>query len=165
MALPDALLPEFDQEMAVTRLVLERLPEHAFGWRPHPRSFDLGTLASHLAQIPRWGTSILNRDAHDLDVAGAPPASLPDVATILDRFDHHVRDVRRRLVEMTDAELAATWTLRRGSQIVLTMPRIAAVRSFVLHHSIHHRGQLTVYLRQHDVSIPPLYGPTADEQM
>jgi uncharacterized damage-inducible protein DinB len=164
VALPDALLPEFDQEMAVTRLVLERLPEAAFGWRPHARSFDLGTLASHLAQIPRWGTSILNRDAHDLEAAGPSPASLPTVAAILERFDGYVRDVRRRLLEMTDAELAAVWTLRRGSHIVLTMPKIAAVRSFVLHHSIHHRGQLTVYLRHHDVSIPPLYGPTADEQ-
>ena len=165
MALPDALLPEFDQEMAVTRLVLERLPESAFGWRPHPRSFDLGTLASHLAQIPRWGTSILNREVHDLEATGPPPSALPSVAAILERFDGHVRDVRRRLLEMTDAELAAIWTLRRGPHIVLTMPKIAAVRSFVLHHSIHHRGQLTVYLRQHDVPIPPLYGPTADEQM
>ena len=91
--------------------------------------------------------------------------TFPQTTVVLERFDGHVRDVRRQLVEMTDAELAAVWTLRRGSHIVLTMPKIAAVRSFVLHHSIHHRGQLTVYLRQHDVSIPPLYGPTADEQM
>jgi uncharacterized damage-inducible protein DinB len=162
---PDALLPEFDQEMAVTRLVLERLPEAAFGWRPHPKSYDLGSLASHLAQIPRWGMSILTRDVHDMESAGPRAAPLATVAEILERFDGHVREVRKRLVEMSDAELASIWTLRRGPHIVLTMPKIAAVRAFVLHHTIHHRGQLTVYLRQHDVPIPPLYGPTADEQM
>ena len=114
MALPDALLPEFDQEMAATRLLLERLPEAAFGWRPHPRSYDLGGLASHLAQIPRWGSSILTRDVHDLEAAGPRAAALASVREILERFDTHVREVRRRLVEMTDAELSAVWTLRRA---------------------------------------------------
>jgi uncharacterized damage-inducible protein DinB len=165
MGVKDTLLPEFDQEMAATRRVLERLPEPAFGWRPHPKSYDLGGLATHLAQIPHWGSSILTRDAHDLAAPGAPTAALTTVADVLERFDRHVREVRAALVEMADGQLLAPWMLRRGGHVVLSMPRIAALRAFVLHHSIHHRGQLTVYLRLQDVPLPPLYGSTADELM
>ena len=164
MAVKDTLLPEFDQEMAATRQVLERLPESAFGWRPHPSSYDLGGLAAHLAQIPRWGSSILGRDDHDLAVPDSPVAPLTTVAAVLDRFDAHVRDVRAALVDMADGQLTAPWSLRRGAHLVLSMPRIAALRAFVLHHSIHHRGQLTVYLRLQDVPLPPLYGPTAPDK-
>lgn len=165
MPVKAALLPEFDQEMALTRLVLARVPDAAFGWRPHPKSFDLGELASHLATIPRWGTSILTKTMHDLATAGPRPAALPSADAILARFDANVREVRERLVEMADAELQVMWTLKRGTHTVLAMPRLAAMRAFVLHHTIHHRGQLTVYLRQQDVPLPPLYGPTADEEM
>jgi len=165
MAVKDTLLPEFDQEMAATRLVLERVPDATLAWRPHPKSYDMGELASHLARIPRWGTSILTRDAHDLDTAGPRAAAFGSVADILGRFDANVREVRARLVEMADAELQAPWALRRGSHLVLSLPKIAALRAFVVHHAIHHRGQLTVYLRQNDVPLPPLYGPTADESM
>jgi uncharacterized damage-inducible protein DinB len=166
MAVRDSLLPEFDQEMAATRLVLERLPEAAFAWRPHPKSYDMGGLATHLAQIPRWGSSILKHDDHDLAATErAPRAALPTVAAVLQQFDHHVREVRAALCEMADGQLLAPWSLKRGSHLVLAMPRIAALRAFVVHHSIHHRGQMTVYLRLHDVALPPLYGPTADELM
>jgi len=145
--------------------VLARAPEAAFAWRPHPKSDDLGTLATHLAQIPRWGTSILKHDRHDLAAAPSRRDSLPTVAAILERFDGHVRDVRAALVEMSDGELQAPWTLSRGAHLIMSLPRIAALRAFVVHHSIHHRGQLTVYLRLQDVPLPPLYGPTADESM
>ena len=165
MAVRDSLLPEFDQEMAATRLVLERLPESAFGWRPHPKSYDLGGLAAHLAQIPRWGTSILKHDGHDLAAATAPGIALTTVADVLAKFDSHVTEVRAGLLEMADAQLLAPWALRRGTHLVLSMPRIAALRAFVVHHSIHHRGQMTVYLRLQDVPLPPLYGSTADEVM
>jgi uncharacterized damage-inducible protein DinB len=165
MAVTETLLPEFDQEMAATRLVLARLPEADFEWRPHPKSYSLGELATHLAQIPRWGTSILTREFHDLESSGARGTALPSVAAVLDRFDQHVRDVRARLTSMLDAELAAPWALRRGAHLILSLPRVAALRAFVLHHTIHHRGQMTVYLRLRDVPLPPLYGPTADEPM
>jgi uncharacterized damage-inducible protein DinB len=165
MAVRDSLLPEFDQEMAATRQVLERLPEPAFGWRPHPNSYDLGGLATHLAQIPHWGSSILTRDGYDLAAAGPRAAALTTVTAVLERFDAHVRDVRQALVEMTDGELQATWTLTRGAHLILSMPRVAALRAFVVHHTIHHRGQMTVYLRLQDVPLPPLYGTTADELM
>lgn len=161
----DSLLPEFDQEMAVTRRVLERLPEAAFGWKPHPRSFDLGGLATHLAQIPHWGMQILTRESYDLAGSGRRATALTSVAAVLDTLDRHVGDVRKTLVEMTDGQLLAPWALRRGDHLVLSLPRIAALRSFVIHHAIHHRGQMTVYLRMNDVPLPPIYGPTADETM
>lgn len=163
MAVKDTLLPEFDQEMAATRQVLERLPETAFGWRPHASSYDLGGLATHLAQIPRWGRAILEHDGHDLAVTGTPPDPLPNVAAVIQQFDTHVREVRAALCESADGQLMAPWTLKRGPHLVLSMPRIAALRTFVVHHSIHHRGQMTVYLRMQDVALPPLYRSTANE--
>lgn len=163
MPVRDSLLPEFDQEMAATRQVLERLPEHAFTWRPHPESYDLGGLATHLAQIPHWGSSILKHDAHDLASQGPRAAALTSVAAVLDRFDAHVREVRTALLDVTDGQLLAPWSLMRGAHLVMSLPRIAALRAFVVHHSIHHRGQMTVYLRLQHVPLPPLYRPTADE--
>jgi len=162
MALKDTLLPEFDQEMAATRQVLERLPEAAFGWRPHAQSYDLGGLATHLAQIPRWGRAILEHDHHDLALTGTPPVMLATVAAVLERFDAHVREVRAALCEMADGQLMMPWALKRGAHLIMSLPRIAALRTFVVHHSIHHRGQMTVYLRMHDIAPPPLYGSTAD---
>jgi uncharacterized damage-inducible protein DinB len=164
MAAKDALLPDFDHEMAVTRRVLERVPDHALGWRPHERSFDLGGLAYHLAVIPRWGRSILDHDSYDLlDSSRRPADPPPSRAAILETFDRHVSDVRRALLERSDAELMAPWALKRGGQLVMSLPRYAAFRSLLLHHTIHHRGQMTVYLRMQGVAIPPIYGATADE--
>jgi uncharacterized damage-inducible protein DinB len=161
----DTLLPEFDQETAATRRLLERLPEASFGWRPHDRSFDLGGLATHLAQIPHWGVAILKHDAYDLAAARPASTALTSVAAVLDRFDRHVAEVRGAIVAAPEGHLLAPWALRRGSQLILSVPRIAALRSFVVHHTVHHRGQMTVYLRLLGVPLPPLYGPTADESM
>jgi len=165
MGVRETLLPEFDQEMAATRLVLARVPEASLAWRPHERSHDLGGLATHLAQIPRWGCAILTRDDHDLANGSAPAAPLSSVAAVLERFDQHVAEVRRAMLEMPDGQLQTPWALRRGDHLILSMPRIAALRRFVLHHTIHHRGQLTMYLRLQGVPLPPLYGPSADESM
>ena len=165
MGVKDSLLPEFDQEMAATRVVLARLPESSFAWKPHDRSYALGGLATHLAQIPHWGCAILTRDGHDLSAARPSADMLPTVAAVLERFDQHVTEVRRAMLEMIDADLQTPWALRRGDHLILSMPRIAALRRFVLHHMVHHRGQLTVYLRLQGVPLPPLYGPSADETM
>lgn len=161
----ESLLPEFDQETAATRRVLERLPDAAFAWRPHPKSFNLGELATHLSRIPHWGTLILTRDAHDLATGGPMGQALPTAAAVLEQFDAYVREVRTALVEMTEGQLLQPWTLRRGDKVVLSMPRVSALRGFVVRHLVHHRGQMTVYLRMNDVPLPPLYGPTADESM
>jgi len=164
MNVRESLLPEFDHETTMTRVVLERLPEAAFEWRPHPKSYTLGGLATHLAQIPHWGTSILTKDFYDL-ASSTTREPLTSLQAVLDTFDGHVREVRSALVGLTDGQLLQPWVLRRAEKIVLSMPRVSALRGFVVRHLVHHRGQMTVYLRLNGVPLPPLYGPTADETM
>ena len=168
MLVRDTLLPEFDHEMAMTRLALERaatVPPDALDWRPHSRSFTFGELATHLSQIPKWGISILTKDFHDLADTRPDRTALASIGLVIETLDAHVRDVRAALLEMTDGHLLQPWALRRGGRLVLSVPRVSALRGFVVRHMVHHRGQLTVYLRMHDVPLPPLYGPTADEMM
>lgn len=163
MALVDALLPEFDHEMATTRKLLERVPEDKFAWKPHVKSMSLGELAQHVATIPTWGTIAL--DQSEFDLAGGnqtPPAS--SRADLLLAFDKHVGDTRNALAGKTDAELMMPWTLKNGDTTILSVPKVGVMRSFVLNHLIHHRGQLSVYLRTQDVPLPSIYGPSADEQ-
>jgi uncharacterized damage-inducible protein DinB len=163
MGVRDTLLPDFDHEMALTRRVLERVPDAALAWRPHERSFDLGGLANHLAQIPRLGQTILLRESYDLsDTTGWRGDGPFSRAAILEAFDRHVAEVRRELLERSDAELMAPWKLTRDGQLVMSLPRIVAFRNFLLHHAIHHRGQMTVYLQMQGVPLPPMYGATAD---
>jgi uncharacterized damage-inducible protein DinB len=160
------LLAEFDHEMALTRQVLERVPESAFSWTPHERSLGLGGLATHLALIPHWGSAILDHDGYDLAEADGPrPAEKRTLAEVLQAFDAHVGEARRGLASRSDAELTAPWTLRSGNRTVMSMPRFAALRTFLVSHLIHHRGQMTVYLRLRNVPLPPIYGPSADESM
>jgi uncharacterized damage-inducible protein DinB len=166
MTFHETLLTEFDAEVAMTRRLLDRLPEAVLDWKPHHRSMSLGGLATHLAQIPHWGTSILEQDGYDLATsAGRPAAENGSRAEVLEAFDRHTGEVRRALLVRTDAELAAPWSLTSGGETIMTMPRASALRRFLLNHLVHHRGQLTVYLRMHEVPLPPLYGPTADEGM
>jgi uncharacterized damage-inducible protein DinB len=162
MAIKDGLLAEYDHEMGTTRRLLDRLPDDRLSWKPHEKSMSLGGLATHLANLPVWGDVILNQVLFDL--ADAPPNAKEKTsrAEVLEDFDHKVKTTRGWL-DKTDAELMAPWTLKRSGQQMFTMPRIAAFRSFVLSHSIHHRGQLSVYLRLNDVPVPAIYGPTADE--
>ena len=127
---------------------------------------SLGGLATHLAQIPHWGTSILDRDGYDLvNDATAHAVEKRTRAEVLETFDRHRAEVRRALVNQSDAELMAPWALKRGGQTIMSLPRLGALRRFLLNHLVHHRGQLSVYLRLQNVPLPPLYGPTADEQM
>ena len=162
MALVDALLPEFDHEMSKTRTVLERVPEDRFDWKPHAKSFSLGALATHVATLPTWATETLTHS--EIDVGGQPPLSaLPSRSDILATFDKHVAAARAALTNRTDAELLAMWSLKRNGKTIFSMPKTAVLRSFVLSHLIHHRGQLTVYLRLLDVPVPAIYGPSADE--
>jgi uncharacterized damage-inducible protein DinB len=162
MAIKDGLLADFDHEMGTTRKLLERLPDDKLVWKPHVKSMSLGGLATHLGNIPHWGGTILNEASFDL--AAAPPhlQERTSRADILAAFDH-VCAQTRAWMDKTDAEYVAPWTLKRSGQEVFTVPRVAAFRSFVLHHIIHHRGQLSVYLRLNDVPVPAMYGPSADE--
>jgi uncharacterized damage-inducible protein DinB len=162
MALKDALLAEFDHEIATTRRLFERIPDDRLSWRPHPRSRTLGELATHISHLPEWGITILNDSSYDI---GSGPPSLAahgSRAQLLERFDQMTAKTRAAL-DRTDAEYMGTWTLKRDGHEVFTMPRIAALRSFALNHLIHHRGQLSVYLRLNEVPVPAIYGPSADE--
>lgn len=166
LTLRAALLSEFDDEIAITRRVLARVPDAAFTWKPHDQSMSLGELVTHLAQIPHWGTSILGRERYDLEQDHtASETEFPSGAAVLDAFDRHSADARAQLVGRSDAELLAPWALTRGGHLIMSLPRSSAVRRFILNHLVHHRGQLTVYLRMQNVPLPPLYGPTADEVM
>lgn len=162
MAIKDALLADFDHEMGTTRRLLERMPDDKLSWKPHPKSMSLGGLATHLSNIPQWAGPILNEPFFDL--ADAPPnlTEKTSCAEILASFDE-MRARTRGWMDRIDGEYMATWTLKRGGHEVFTVPRVAAFRSFVLHHIIHHRGQLSVYLRLNDIPIPAIYGPSADE--
>jgi uncharacterized damage-inducible protein DinB len=164
MAMKDGLLAEFDHEMATTRKLLERVPEDRLSWKPHDRSMSMGGLATHLANLPRWGAAILNEPFFDL--AAAPPnlQEKTSRADILGAFDETTKQTRV-LLDKTDGELMAPWALKRGGQEMFSLPRIAAFRSFVLYHTVHHRGQLSVYLRLNNVPVPAIYGPSADEGM
>ena len=166
MALVDALLPEFDHEVASTRRLLARLPDDQLAWQPHPKSMTLGSLATHLSELGSWGQETLNSPAVDFETMTRPADYVPPGTrqAILELFEQNMAGARSALVGKTDAELMAPWTLRRGAQEFFTMPKASCWRTFVMNHLIHHRGQLTVYLRQHDVPLPSIYGPSADEQ-
>lgn len=161
MAIKDALLTEFDHEMGTTRRLLERLPDDKLAWKPHEKSMSFGGLGTHLSSLPLWAGTILNEASFDLINETRSPEKTSR-AEILAAFDDHVRRARASL-DKTDAEYAGRWSLLRGGQEVFSLPRVAAFRSFVLSHIIHHRGQLSVYLRLNDIPVPAIYGPTADE--
>jgi uncharacterized damage-inducible protein DinB len=163
MPLVDALLPEFDHEMTTTRKALERVPEDKFDWKPHARSFSLGALATHLANLPTWGTETLTKSEIDLPAVQQPVGALPSKPELMAAFDRNVAAARAAMTGKTDAELLAIWSLKRGGKTLFSMPKTAVLRSFVLSHIIHHRAQLGVYLRLLDVPVPATYGPTADE--
>lgn len=160
-----ALATRIDRDLKQTRRMLERLPDASMEWRPHARSFTLGGLATHLARLPRWGTQMLVHDTYDVATAGRQATACETRAEVLNLFDQNVSGWHDAMDASSDESLAAVWTLRRGDTVVVSMPRADAVDHFVLHHVIHHRGQLTVYLRLLDVPLLPLYGPTADEQL
>ena len=161
MALKEMLLPEFDQEAASTRLLLERVPAQDAGWKPHPKSASLGALAVHVAHLASWLGATLT--STELDLAVAPrPAPFTTVEALLATFDSHVAGSRAALAKAADADFGVPWSLKSGEQVYFTLPRAVVVRSLVLSHLIHHRAQLGVYLRLLDVPLPPSYGPTAD---
>ena len=160
MSISQALLPEFEMEMATTRKLLERVPSDKGTWKPHPKSFSLGHLAQLVATMPSWMTTMLT--APELDLAKAPGYSLEPTATLLGKFDQGVRGAREALTATRDADFEVPWSLKHGARVLFTAPRMAVVRQHI-NHMVHHRGQLSVYLRLNDVPLPSMYGPTADE--
>ncbi len=162
MAFTDALLAEFDHEAGTTRRLLERVPEEQFGWKPHEKSMTLGRLATHVAEIPAWGRRVLGSD--ELDISGPyTPREEKTRAAVLALFDEQAADMRKLLASSSEAELKAPWTFKAEGKTLFTQPKGGVIRGMVFNHLIHHRGQLSVYLRLKNVPLPPMYGPTADE--
>ncbi|MDO8836252.1 MAG: DinB family protein [Vicinamibacterales bacterium] len=163
MAIKDALLPEFDHEMAVARKVIERVDGGQLAWQPHEKSMTLGRLATHVAEIPMWGFTILDEPEFNLVSGTHTPTRCDTVAEILALFDAQISKIRSLLDTKTDAELMSTWTFKHDGKELFAMPRVTAWRSWVMNHLIHHRGQLSVYLRLTGSKVPSIYGPSGDE--
>jgi uncharacterized damage-inducible protein DinB len=161
MSLAESLLPEFDQEMATTRRVLERVPSDKAQWKPHPKSFALGHLAQLVSWMPEWIDNTLREK--ELDLANAAGYTFENTDMLLAQFDSNVRKAREAIAATKDADLNVPWSLKRAGQTLFTAPRGSVTRTHISHLA-HHRGQLTVYLRLLDVPVPPVYGPTADER-
>ncbi len=163
MPINQMLLPEYEMEMATTRRVLERVPWDDPDWAPHAKSMKLGRLAQHVAEIPGWLPVTLQQD--ELDLTGVQPEPLPkSTAELLSVFDKNAAAGRAALAAATnDAAFGATWSLKAGGKTAFSGPRAGVVRGFVLNHLIHHRGQLSVYLRLKGLLVPSIYGPSADE--
>jgi uncharacterized damage-inducible protein DinB len=166
MAISEGLLPEFDHEMANTRKTLERVPHEKFDWKPHEKSMAMGGLATHLSNIPTWANYAIDQDSLDLAPAGEPlpPVELAkSAADLLATFDENVAKARAAIAGASDQDLFKRWTLLSNGNEILTLPKVAVLRSFVMNHLIHHRAQLGVYLRLNDIPVPSIYGPSADE--
>jgi uncharacterized damage-inducible protein DinB len=161
MATREGLLAEFDHEMAATRRLFACVPDGSLGWKPHERSRSIAALGAHIAEITRWSEPILELERFDIENAPAAPLEPATLADLMSLFADSVVRARARL-ERSTLELNAIWSLRQGGQELFSLPRAAAFRTFVLGHVVHHRGQLSVYLRLNEIPVPPIYGPTAD---
>ncbi|MCB0719957.1 MAG: DinB family protein [Bacteroidetes bacterium] len=161
MSIAEQLLPEFDQEMASTRRVIERVPDDDPNWKPHPKSFSIAHLAQLIVWMPGWIGQTLT--STELDLAEGVGYSNESTEALLKLFDENVRSTREAITRSTDADYAVPWSLKMRGEVMFTMPRAVVVRQHISHLS-HHRGQMTVYLRLRDVPIPSIYGPTADEK-
>ena len=155
--------PDLANELAVTRTVLDRLPDDRFDWAPHPKSMTLGRLAAHMTTLVGMPQMVLSTDDVDLAAGRPPSAEMPDRAAVLAAFDAASARTREMLDGAGDEALGAAWRLRMGEHVVAAGPRRELLRHLFLSHLIHHRGQMTVYLRLVGVPVPPVYGPTADE--
>jgi len=165
MTIAHSLLPEFDYEAATTRKLLERVPADKVDFKPHPKSFALGPLSLHIVNLLNWFKMTVTVDELDLHPPGGEPWKSPGYespeATVR-QFDEDVEKARAILAAMPDEAFSQTWTLKYQGATVFALPRSAALRTYVFNHLVHHRGQLSVYLRMCDVPLPEMYGPTAD---
>jgi uncharacterized damage-inducible protein DinB len=165
MTYAETILPEFDQEMANTRKVLERIPDDRLDWQPHPKSHTIGWNANHAADLVNWLVEALTKPSLDIAPVGGPRYEFPKLTSrqeILDLFDRNVAAARKAITLAKDEDMGSTWTLLQGGKPFFSMPRSAVVRG-VISHLIHHRAHLCVYLRLNDIPVPGMYGPSGDE--
>src|SRR5260221_6008295 len=167
MSIAESMLPEFDHETATTRTLLERVPDAMAAWKPHVKSMSLGELAMHVSNIPAWAPVTLKETGFDTNPPGGDqhiPQKFESTVKMLDAYDQGVKTSRALLAATTDGEMMVPWALKNGGTIGFSMPRVAVFRSLIMNHVIHHRGQLSVYLRLSDVPLPSIYAPTADSR-
>ena len=162
MSFTESFLEEFDGEMAATRRMLERVPAANLAWKPHAKSKSLGELATHVTELPRFGFRI---KSDEFAAGSEKPPAMKSAAEFLARFDENVREAREAIAAMSEEDLSRDFTVTRGGKAFFTLKKRALLRRILLSHLIHHRGQLSVYLRLNDVPLPGMYGPTADEPM
>jgi len=162
MAKKDALMAEIKQEAASTRKILEAVPEDRFSWKPHEKSMTIGRLAAHVAEIPVWVNRSLDAAEFDFAAASTVRNTYETRTALLQVFEQRLAAALAALDNATDEILDAIFTVRRGEQIMFRLPRKVLIRSFACNHLIHHRGQLSVYLRLLDIPVPGMYGPSAD---
>ncbi len=161
MSLVDCILTEIDQEAQTTKRVLDRIPEDKLAWKPHPKAFSLGQLALHIASVPGSVAALAVPDSME-----APNFRQPEAKTrqeVLDTFSKSLESAKDTLSKMDDARLMSTWSLTKNGRVLMSIPRIGFIRSILMNHNYHHRGQLSVYLRILNVPVPSIYGPSADE--
>ena len=163
MSLCKSLAAELQQEAKTTRRILERVPEGSFDWKPHEKSMSLGRLAGHVAELPSLIVPALTQDELDFAAGSFQPFVPSSTAELLEKFDRNIAVAAEHLSSQTDEKLGEAWRLGSGGQTFFKGPRDAAVRVLALNHVVHHRGQLSVYLRLLDVAVPSIYGPSADE--
>ena len=167
MSISASFIPELDHEAAGTRKTLARIPEDNLDWKPHEKSISFREMASHLANLPHW--AVITAGESGLDIAppgGEPPKQEPveSVEQALQIFDKNIAEAREALAGLSDEQMMENWTLLAGGEEVLSMPRAGVIRGFIMNHLIHHRAQLSLYLRLNDIPVPALYGPSADEE-
>ena len=161
MRIVDSILMELDQEAQTTKRVLDRIPEDKLAWKPHPKSFSLGQLALHIASVPGSVAAAAVPDSME-----APSFSQPEPKNrqeVLDTFSRSLENAKDTLNKMDDARLMSMWSLTKNGKVLMSVPRIGFIRSILMNHNYHHRGQLSVYLRMLGVPVPSIYGPSADE--
>lgn len=158
-----AFLNELENEARVTRSCLERVPAEKFDWKPHEKSMTMGRLATHCAEMFGWTKETLKQDELDFATADYKPFEPKTNEELLAFFDDHIAKAKIILGGTPDETFMTDWTMRNGEQVYMTMPKVAVMRAFVMNHIIHHRGQLSVYLRLNDIPVPSIYGPSADE--
>lgn len=166
MSISKVFLSEFDHEMANTRQTLERIPDDKLGWKPHEKSWTMGELGTHIANLPSWTVYTLEQESLDVAPPGEEPykeVQATSTGELLERFDKNIAAARAAIAATRDEDFSVAWTLLAGGKDLFTMPRAAVIRSMILNHLIHHRAQLGVYLRLNDLPVPALYGPSADE--
>lgn len=156
-------MAELENEAKTARACLERIPADKFDWKPHEKSMTMGRLAVHVAEMFGWTEATLKQDELDFATGDWKPLEPASTDELVSFFDEQIAKAKDTLASTSDETFMTDWTMRNGEQVYFTMPKVAVMRTFVMNHIIHHRGQLSVYLRLNDIPVPSIYGPSADE--